>query len=133
MERIEPRDFETHTGEGAHAYVDGVWVGIGRESLFESHGKTLPQAVAVAALRIREAGQTALIVMLDRDGPPAGGVISVVRPTSARCRRRSGCLEAFWSPPDPDPYGRPQAHCTSGGPSRRRGQRSRPAFYPTRR
>ena len=47
------------------------------KSLFESHGKTLPHAVAGAASRVREAGQTALIVVVDGDGPPAGGVIAV--------------------------------------------------------
>jgi Cd2+/Zn2+-exporting ATPase len=70
-------EFETHTGQGAHAYVDGLWVGIGRESLFGSHGKTLPRAVIVAADHVREAGQTALIVVLEGDGPPEGGVIAV--------------------------------------------------------
>jgi Cd2+/Zn2+-exporting ATPase len=77
LARLEPRNFETHTGEGAHAEVDGLWVGIGRESLFESHGKTLPQAVSKVALRIRDAGQTALVIVLDGAGPAAGGVIAV--------------------------------------------------------
>jgi Cd2+/Zn2+-exporting ATPase len=74
---VEVREFETHTGLGAHAHADGRWVGIGREGLFESHGKSLPCSVAAAALRIREAGQTALIVVLDGDGPLSGGVIAV--------------------------------------------------------
>ncbi|MFI5459757.1 MAG: heavy metal translocating P-type ATPase [Isosphaerales bacterium] len=77
LARVETRDFETHTGQGAHAYTGGLWVGVGRESLFESHDKAPPAAVAAAALRIREAGQTALIIVLAGDGPPAGGVIAV--------------------------------------------------------
>ncbi len=81
LSRVEAHDFETHTGEGAHAFVNGVWVGIGRESLFESHDKALPTAVVTAAQRIREAGQTALIVVLygdsDSGGAAAGGVIAV--------------------------------------------------------
>jgi Cd2+/Zn2+-exporting ATPase len=77
ISRVQPRDFESHVGEGAHAYVDGSWVGIGRESLFESHGRKLPASVGVAALRIRESGQTALIIVMDDGGATAGGVISV--------------------------------------------------------
>ena len=73
----EISEFEAHAGLGAHARADGLWVGIGRESLFESHGKSLPPAVSAAARRVREAGQTALIVVLEGDGPPAGGVIAV--------------------------------------------------------
>jgi Cd2+/Zn2+-exporting ATPase len=73
----EVSEFEAHTGLGAHARADRLWVGIGRESLFESHGKSLPPAVSAAARRVRETGQTALIVVLEGDGPPAGGVIAV--------------------------------------------------------
>jgi Cd2+/Zn2+-exporting ATPase len=74
---LEISEFEAHTGQGAHARADGLWVGIGRESLFESHGKTLPHAIVATAQRVREAGQTALIIIVVSDGPPAGGVIAV--------------------------------------------------------
>lgn len=73
----EVADFEAHAGQGAHARADGLWVGIGRETLFESHGRVVPRAVAAAAERVRESGQTALIVIIDGNGPPAGGVIAV--------------------------------------------------------
>ncbi len=81
--RFEVHEFEAHTGQGAHAHADGLWVGIGRESLFESHGKPLPHAVAVAAQRVREAGQTALIVLLRRRWPPGRRRDRRVRPTPA--------------------------------------------------
>jgi Cd2+/Zn2+-exporting ATPase len=70
-------EFEGHTGLGAHARADGLWVGVGREALFESHGKPLDPAVTSAARHVREAGQTALIAVLAGDGPPSGGVIAV--------------------------------------------------------
>lgn len=70
-------EFEAHTGQGAHARADGLWVGIGREVLFESHGKSLPDAVANAAQRVRESGQTALIILVQGEGPLEGGVIGV--------------------------------------------------------
>jgi Cd2+/Zn2+-exporting ATPase len=73
----EITDFEAHTGQGAHARADGLWIGIGREELFETHGKSLPRALAAAAERVREAGQTALIVLVEGNGPPAGGIIAV--------------------------------------------------------
>jgi Cd2+/Zn2+-exporting ATPase len=93
---LEVSEFEAHTGQGAHAHADGGWVGIGRESLFESHGKTLPHAVAATALRVREAGQTALILVVDRDGTTAGGVIAVAdqprpdAPAALAALKRSG-------------------------------------------
>jgi Cd2+/Zn2+-exporting ATPase len=74
---LEISEFEAHTGQGAHARADGLWVGIGREALFESHGKTLHHSVSDAAQRVRETGHTALIVVVEGDGPPAGGVIAV--------------------------------------------------------
>lgn len=73
----ETAEFEAHTGLGAHARVDGRWVGVGREALFESHGMCVPQAIAAPAERVREAGQTALIVLTTRNGALAGGVIAV--------------------------------------------------------
>jgi Cd2+/Zn2+-exporting ATPase len=96
LECSDAVDFETHTGEGAHAYVDDHWVGIGRESLFQSHGKTLPDVVSTAALRMREAGQTALIIVADGNGSAAAGVIAVAdqpRPdaaTALAALKRSG-------------------------------------------
>jgi Cd2+/Zn2+-exporting ATPase len=70
-------EFEAHTGQGAHGRVDGRWVGVGREALFESHGMSVPHALAAPAERVREAGQTALIVVTAGDGAEAGGVIAV--------------------------------------------------------
>src|SRR5262249_28990917 len=72
----EVDDFETHTGEGVHAHADGVWIGVGREALFASHGKPIPPAVAAAGERFRAEGQTALLIVLAGDGPPTGGVIA---------------------------------------------------------
>jgi Cd2+/Zn2+-exporting ATPase len=97
----EVTEFEAHTGQGAHARADGLWVGIGREALFASHGKALPHAVAAAARHVREAGQTALIVVLDGQGPPAGGVIAVSdqpRPDAAAALaalKRSGVAQTL--------------------------------------
>ena len=55
--------FETHTGHGVHARTDGTWVGVGREGLFVAHRKAIPPAVQEAAERLRDAGQTALMVV----------------------------------------------------------------------
>ncbi len=73
----EIADFEAHTGQGAHARADGLWVGIGRESLFEAHGKRVPHELTATAARVRDAGQTALIVLVDGDAARTGGVIAV--------------------------------------------------------
>lgn len=77
LPHFEVSEFEAHTGQGAHGHVEGAWVGIGRESLFESHGKRLPNPVTQAARRVREAGQTALIVLVEGVGTSEGGVIAV--------------------------------------------------------
>lgn len=61
-------DFHSHTGLGVHARVDGTWVGIGREGLFTSHEITIPADLAEQAQRIRNLGQTALLVMTLEDG-----------------------------------------------------------------
>jgi Cd2+/Zn2+-exporting ATPase len=96
LEPGEADDFETHTGEGVHAHADGLWVGVGREALFASHDRPIPPAVAAAGERLREQGQTALLIVLAGDGPPSGGVIALAdlpRPDAAaalRSLRRSG-------------------------------------------
>lgn len=73
----EVHDFESHTGQGVHALADGHWVGVGRETLFNAHGKSLPAAVAETARQLREEGQTALLIVVAAEGPPTGGVIAV--------------------------------------------------------
>jgi Cd2+/Zn2+-exporting ATPase len=76
----EARDFESHTGEGVHALADGGWVGVGREALFRSHERELPPAVTEAAARLRDEGQTALLIGLGGEGLAEGGVIGVSDP-----------------------------------------------------
>lgn len=74
-------EFHSHTGLGVHARVDEIWVGVGREGLFGTHSITLDPTVIEQANRVREIGQTALIVSTDRPG--LFGVIAVadqVRP-----------------------------------------------------
>jgi Cd2+/Zn2+-exporting ATPase len=92
----EVADFEVHTGEGVHAHADGLWIGVGREGLFAAHGKPIPPPVAATVERLRDQGQTALLVILAEDGPPTGGVIALAdlpRPDAAAALsslRRSG-------------------------------------------
>ena len=93
---VEVADFEAHTGEGVHAIADGLWIGIGREALFASHDRALPPLVAEAADRFRDQGQIALMILVDGEGAPTGGVIALAdrpRPDAAaalRSLRRSG-------------------------------------------
>ncbi len=68
-------DFHSHTGLGVHARIDGIWVGAGREGLFETHGIAVPAVLAEQAQRIREAGQTALLIVTDQES--LCGVIGV--------------------------------------------------------
>ena len=56
-------DFHSHTGLGVHGRVDGIWIGVGRERLFESHDLPIPAELLEQAQRIRELGQTALVMM----------------------------------------------------------------------
>ncbi|HEX7008850.1 MAG TPA: HAD-IC family P-type ATPase, partial [Phycisphaeraceae bacterium] len=73
-------EFENHTGQGVHALVDGLWVGIGREAMFRQHGLTVPAQVEEAAQTFRQAGQTALIVLAREAreaSPRLAGVVAV--------------------------------------------------------
>jgi Cd2+/Zn2+-exporting ATPase len=77
-------DFNSHTGQGVHARVDGTWIGVGRERLFDSHDITLPPDLLAEAERIRAAGQTALLVFAaDERTYGVIGVADQVRPEAA--------------------------------------------------
>ena len=68
-------DFHSHTGLGIHARVGGTWVGVGREGLFASHEIGIPQSIVERSQRIRERGETSLMVITD--DPLLFGVIAV--------------------------------------------------------
>jgi Cd2+/Zn2+-exporting ATPase len=68
-------EFHSHTGEGVHGRIDGVWVGVGRERLFQSHEIAIPPAVSRRAEQIRDDGKTALLVVTSR--PDVCGVIAL--------------------------------------------------------
>ena len=72
---IELKEFHSLTGLGIHARVDGVWVGVGREKLFSTCQVELLPGILEEAQRIRDAGQTALIIVATEEG--LGGVIGV--------------------------------------------------------
>ena len=69
------QDFHSHTGLGIHARVGGTWVGVGREGLFASHDIPIPQSIVEQSQRIRERGETSLMVITD--DPSLFGVIAV--------------------------------------------------------
>ncbi len=82
---LELKDFHSHTGLGVFATVEGVWVGAGREKLFETYKVEMLSGIIKTAQRMREAGQTALIVIAKQE--QIGGVIGVadrLRPEAAR-------------------------------------------------
>ena len=81
---LEIKDFHSHTGLGVFARVDGVWVGAGRESLFETYKVEMLPGILVNAQRMRDSGQTALLVIAKEE--QIGGVIGVadrLRPEAA--------------------------------------------------
>jgi len=61
-------DFHSHTGLGVHARVQGIWVGVGREGLFATHDVPIPDGLQVEVKRIRDRGETALLVISDELG-----------------------------------------------------------------
>ena len=84
-EMLELKEFHSLTGLGIHARVEGVWVGVGRESLFAANNVELLPGIQETAQRIRDAGQTALIVVAVEES--MGGVIGVadrLRPEASR-------------------------------------------------
>jgi len=82
---FELKDFQSITGLGVHGRIDGVWVGVGRESLFEANHVAMMPGILENAQRIRAAGQTALMVIAVEE--KIGGVIGVadqLRPEASR-------------------------------------------------
>ncbi|EAQ99557.2 copper-transporting P-type ATPase [Congregibacter litoralis] len=80
-------DFESVTGEGASARVEGQQVAIGNAKMMKRIGGFDPD-LASAATRYREQGQTVMFVAID--GKPAGliGVTDRVKATSKEAVRR---------------------------------------------
>lgn len=77
-------EFHSHTGQGVHARVGGIWVGVGREGLFETHDISVPPDVLDKAKRVRERGETALIVVaLEESIFGVIGLADQVRPEAA--------------------------------------------------
>jgi len=66
-------EFESHAGQGVHGHVQGQWVGVGRESLFERHDAPLPSDAVPLLSSWRDKGHTALLVIARRDGGDGAG------------------------------------------------------------
>jgi Zn2+/Cd2+-exporting ATPase len=64
-------EFESHAGQGVHGHVEGLWVGVGREALFERHQAPLPREAEALLTGWRDEGRTALLVLAC--GHPDGG------------------------------------------------------------
>ena len=61
-------DFDSHTGLGVHGHLDGTWVGIGREGLFDKHQIVVPPQLLQQAERLRDLGQTTLLIVAGEAG-----------------------------------------------------------------
>ena len=62
--RLEATEFESITGQGVAARVEGRWVAIGNQGLMEARDVPV-EGLAVEADRLREAGQTVMFVSID--------------------------------------------------------------------
>jgi len=72
-------EFESHSGLGTHGRVEGLWVGVGREALFQGHEVAIPSGTLGEAERLRSGGQSAVLVVARRpaaNGVPTDGVVA---------------------------------------------------------
>jgi Cd2+/Zn2+-exporting ATPase len=83
LEILPVEEFENHPGLGVHAHVQGRWVGVGREGLFNAHNVELPEDLREMAKESRSAGRTALIVVVPGEGGGVIGLADEVRPEAA--------------------------------------------------
>ena len=58
--------FESHTGTGVHAMIDGAWTGVGKAALFEQHAIKVPDAAVKKVAEVYALGQTALLIGNDK-------------------------------------------------------------------
>lgn len=80
----ELTDFHSHTGLGVHARIGGTWIGVGREGLFSSHEVVLDDQMLEQAERMRQQGQTALLLRtMEEDLCGVVGVADPLRPEAA--------------------------------------------------
>jgi Cd2+/Zn2+-exporting ATPase len=86
-------EFHSHTGLGVHAQVEGVWVGIGREKMFESHDIALSTQLIAEAQRMRDLGQTAILIATN--DPGFCGVIGVADQMRAEAQRVMATLRGL--------------------------------------
>lgn len=81
---MEVTEFSSSTSLGVIARVDGVWVGVGRESLFSNRHIDLLPGMIENAERMRTEGQTALLVLAKEIGMGCViGVADAIRPEAA--------------------------------------------------
>ncbi len=79
---LDPRQFQSHTGQGVTAYVDGRLVVAGTRTLLEANHTSVTRLDEMAD-RLRQQGQTVVLVAID--GQPAGvmGVSDPIKSTAA--------------------------------------------------
>jgi len=78
--------FASEPGKGVEASVEGVWVGVGNERMFEERGIPVSREACDAATEIRSAGKTAVL------GATNSGVFAVV---GVADKVRPGVVEAL--------------------------------------
>jgi Cd2+/Zn2+-exporting ATPase len=76
----EVTEFESHSGKGVHGHTEGIWVGVGREALFERHEVAVPAGAVREGAAMRARGETALLVVATRgaNGNGSGDASTVI-------------------------------------------------------
>ncbi len=90
-------EFHSHTGHGVHARIDGSWVGVGREGLFDTHNIPIPESLSEQAAAMRERGETALLVLAidDQTDERHFGVIGVADQLRAEAPKTFRALKSL--------------------------------------